>query len=274
MEIITFLGHITSAINSLSSTHKIFTSGIIIELKIFLFITTCLLNNLKSFWQIKFLWISDHIIHKLWTEANTVFSLISLVNVINHEIPKFGIQERGFWSILKTTTTQLSTITTIEAIIVKPIPKIKAKQTLNRTKWSTLELPPTKVKILDFQTPGNQNPVAIIVRTKVRFLFKPIHLAKIIRLNISIQSNYERIFKFSNVSVQGHVTKVYFYSNNAESHYQSPSSLPVYSTVTQIQTGNRNQNHTHSVSIPDVGKLSNLPLYNHRNNNKSKSFNS
>ena len=70
------------------------------------------------------------------------------------------------------------------------------------------------------------------------------------------------------------MTKVYFYSNNAESHYQSPSSLPVYSTITQIQTGNRNQNHTHSVSIPDVRKLSNLPLYNHRNNNKSKSFNS
>merc|ERR1719336_3254902 len=69
--------------------------------------------------------------------------------------------------------------------------------------------------------------------------------------------------------VQGHVTKVYFYSNNAESHYQSPSSLPVYSTVTQIQTGSRSQNHTHSVSIPDVGKLSNLPLYNnHRNNHK------
>ena len=33
------------------------------------------------------------------------------------------------------------------------------------------------------------------------------------------------------------MTKVYFYSNNSESHYQSPSSLPVFSSVTKINTG-------------------------------------
>ena len=84
------------------------------------------------------------------------------------------------------------------------------------------------------------------------------------------------ISKFAIISgSQGHVTKVYFYSNNAESHYQSPSSLPVYSSVTQIQTGNRihqNNFHTHSVSVPDVVQLSKLPLNNHRKSNKSKSL--
>ena len=72
--------------------------------------------------------------------------------------------------------------------------------------------------------------------------------------------------------VQGHVTKVYFYSNNAESHYQSPSSLPVYSSVTKIATGSgslstgNRTHHAHTLSAPDVVKLSQ-----HRaSNNKSK----
>ena len=72
--------------------------------------------------------------------------------------------------------------------------------------------------------------------------------------------------------VQGHVTKVYFYSNNAESHYQSPSSLPVYSSVTKIATGSgslstgNRTHHANTLSAPDVVKLSQ-----HRaSNNKSK----
>ena len=59
-------------------------------------------------------------------------------------------------------------------------------------------------------------------------------------------------------SASGHVTKVYFYSNNAESHYQSPSSLPVYSSVTKINTGTGNssgheRSHTHTLAVPDTG---------------------
>ena len=45
------------------------------------------------------------------------------------------------------------------------------------------------------------------------------------------------------------MTKIYFYSNNAESHYQCPSSLPVFST----EAGNGKQrSYTHSLSVPDV----------------------
>ena len=53
----------------------------------------------------------------------------------------------------------------------------------------------------------------------------------------------------------GHVTKVYFYSNNSESHYQSPSSLPVYSSVTKINTatGNR-EGHERGHTLPDTAR--------------------
>ena len=69
-----------------------------------------------------------------------------------------------------------------------------------------------------------------------------------------------RPFTQSQFTASGHVTKVYFYSNNSESHYQSPSSLPVYSSVTKINTatGNssrheRGHTHTHTLTIPDSG---------------------
>ena len=59
-------------------------------------------------------------------------------------------------------------------------------------------------------------------------------------------------------TASGHVTKVYFYSNNSESHYQSPSSLPVYSSVTKINTATGNscrheRANTHTLTVPDSG---------------------
>ena len=60
-------------------------------------------------------------------------------------------------------------------------------------------------------------------------------------------------------TASGHVTKVYFYSNNSESHYQSPSSLPVYSSVTKINTATGNSSrheraNTHTLTVPDPGR--------------------
>ena len=71
---------------------------------------------------------------------------------------------------------------------------------------------------------------------------------------------YRAIFDKASFTTSGHVTKVYFYSNNSESHYQWPNSLPVYSSVTKINTANGTGNssghkrgHTHNFTVQDTG---------------------
>ena len=96
-------------------------------------------------------------------------------------------------------------------------------------------------------------------------------LRKLDQCNLSLS---DTVLSFLNhCNFEGHVTKVYFYSNNAESHYQSPSSLPVLSSVTRISTGNgTHPSHTHGASIPDRVLGPSVKIAQRTNNNNKSEF--